>query len=83
MPKRKKTVEKHIPNRPENIHKTVRLPIANHMIVHPVLGMVIDIGPKFYSHPCLWHKDQDCGLRNDMLKVKVIVFKSIFFFQTI
>ena len=40
-PKRKKEVEKHTSNRPENINKTVRLPIMNHVIVHP--GIVTKI----------------------------------------
>ena len=35
--KERKNVEKYTSNRPENRHKTVRLPTVNHVIVHPVI----------------------------------------------
>ena len=47
-----------------------------------MLGMMIDIGPKFYSappHPWSGHTDQVHTLRNFMLKFYVKVFRIIKF----
>ena len=46
--KESKNVEKHTSNRPENSHKAVRLPIVNHVIVHP--GIIIIISGMVLLH---------------------------------